>query len=532
MFAISSIVSKCTSLVASAFGGGGSTSGAFAGANDSNTRTSVGAQPLDTRKELTQYARHQLIRKSRWLCNNLGLVRRFVNGCARYTVGGGLSHIPATSDEEFNTEADEYFTRWADEQSFVDVRRRLNFWRMQKAVLRAMFRDGDCFAFKVPEPDTTDYFGNTVLGRPRLQWLEATRVGCLNGTSWGMERDQDGYQEGILTTPEGTPLKYRVLVDQDPTAQDLSKTLDYDADTVMHVLDDERATQLRGLPWLYHGVNSAIDILDLTSLEKHSHKLHAAMAAAIRKKSGDAGRGGFSGDLNKVRGKMKDSDQRKVTAYENFMGGAGILQLATDEEFQLFTSNRQSVTFASFIDFLVRDIAWGFGLSPEFIWAVSGLSGPNSRIILEDSKWFFEEQQDLLVSLFCKKVYTWVIGRAIARGEIKRCKDPRWWICDWLGPAKITIDQGRDGQLELDRLNNACNSWEDYWAARGKSGRQQVKKRIDELAWAMDYAKEKGVPFELVCPGKNGNPIVDAVSQEVTKQDRARQTEDDLDAQF
>jgi capsid protein len=292
------------------------------------------------------------------------------------------------------------------------------------------------------------------------------------------------------------------MVDKDPIIQDLSGFVKRPADAVMHILDDERTTQVRGVPWMYHGLNSAIDIIDLMALEKAAVKVHSALSGAIKKKGGDAGQG-FTGELTKIRGKTVDN-KPKVTAYENFAGGAGILNLGLDEEFQLFTSNRPSLTFGGFIDFLVRDMAWGFGVSPEFIWSVAGLSGPNARLILEDAKWFFEELQDLLVSLLCRKTYTWVIARAMMRGELPMCKDPQWWLCDWIGPQKITIDQGREGQLELDRLNAACGTWEGYWAARGKSGKKMVEKRIDEIAAAMVYAEDKNVPFDYVLPLKPG----------------------------
>ncbi len=511
----------------------------FAGANDSGTRTSTAGTPFDTRKEVTFYTRVQLIKKSRWLCNNLGLMRRFINGVSRYAVGGGISHIPATRDEDWNELADTYFTDWANEQLLCDVRGRLNFWRMQKSVLRSMFRDGDCFVLKAPTKESVTAGGRTIIGAPRLQWLESHRVGSVNQSSYVGDVDAEGYWEGLKFNDEGMATSYKILIDTNNRTRDLGKVTTREANDVMHILDDERASQVRGLPWIYHGVNSAIDILDLTSLEKVAVKLHSQIGAAIKKKTGDAGRGGFTGNLSKQRGRTEDG-KKKVVAYENFMGAAGILQLDLDEEFQFLTSNRPSQTFEGFIDFLVRDMAWGFGVSPEFIWSVAGLSGPNARLILEDAKWFFEEIQDLLVSLFCKKVYTWVIARAMERGELPMCKDDRWWICDWIGPAKITIDQGREGQLELDRLNNGCGTWEEYWATRGKSGRKQVRKRIDEIADAMEYAKEKvgpgheeGVPFDYIIALKPGamspGQQLDENAKGLDKVKRSQPTDDNQD---
>jgi capsid protein len=127
----------------------GTFSGAFMGANDSPARTSTVGMPIDSRREINFRTRIELVKKSRWISNNLGLFRRFINGTARYAVGTGISHIPDTSDLEWNKAADDYFNNWASNEVLCDVRGQVTFWRMQKYLLRAMVRDGDSFALKV-----------------------------------------------------------------------------------------------------------------------------------------------------------------------------------------------------------------------------------------------------------------------------------------------------------------------------------------------------------------------------------------------
>jgi capsid protein len=484
---------------------------AFTAVNDSGTRTSTASMPIDSRREINFRTRIELVKKSRWLNNNLGLFRRFTNGTSRYAVGSGIVHIPATTDAVWNDLADKYFDNWASNEILCDVRGRVTFWRMQKYLCRAMVRDGDAFALKVGGLPVKLTSGKEVPGRPQLQWLESTVVsnrlnlGSINGI------DEDGYRDGILSTDVGKAIRYKILSDSEPGLFNLANATTVPAEAMRHIFDAERATSLRGLPWGYHGMNSGLDIIDLVALEKVATKLHAAMAASIKKRSAEAGKG-FTGDLTKTPGTTADG-KPKVVAYENFAGGAGILQLGLDEEFELFTSKRESVTFAGFIDFLVRDMAWGLGVPPEFIWSVAGLGGPNGRLILEDAKWFFEEVQDLLVDLLCRPIYTWVISRAILRGELPACKDENWWACHWQGPAKITIDQGRDGALELQRLAASCGTWEEFWGARGKRGMKMVRSRIDEVAEALEYASTKkgpghedGVPPEYWMQMKPGTP--------------------------
>jgi capsid protein len=484
------------------------TGNVFMGANESSVRTPTAQMPIDSRREVTWANRYMLIKKSRWLDNNLGLMRRLKNGTARYTVGTGIAPIPDTKDRDWNNRADDWFTNWASTPMLCDTRQQMSFWRIQKAMCRAMFRDGGSFGLKAPSANEVRTDGSQMVGSPSMRWHEATTVSNLFQNNSML--DDEGYREGIKIDPSsGRVLSYRFLYDKYPAVYDQTGFETYPKDSVVHLHDPERAAQLHGLPWIYHGANSAIDMLDLTALEKHAHKLHAAMAGAIKRRSGQAPKGGFTGNLVQERrdpaipGK---GSRPTVITYENFAGGAGILNLGLDEDFQLFTSQRQSHIFSGFIDFLVRDIAWGFGTSPEFIWSVVGLGGPNGRMILEDAKWFFEEIQDLIVELLCQPIYVWAIARAIERGELPKCSDPEWWVAHWQGPAKITIDQGKEGALELDRMAMGCNTWEEYWALRGKNGRKMVFKRIDELAEAMAYAKTKGVPFELVFSQAPGTP--------------------------
>jgi capsid protein len=490
----------------------GTWSQAFTAASDSPSRTSTTGMPTDSRREITMRTRLELVKKSRWLNNNLGLFRRFTNGTSRYAVGSGIVHIPDTQDKVFNKAADKYFEDWASNEIMCDVRGRVSFWRMQKYLLRAMVRDGDSFVLKTPTKDQVMADGRTVPGRPQLQWLESTMIGNRQFLSNVNGFDDEGYRDGILATAQSKAIRYKILQDTSALMMDQAgDPVTVPAEAMRHLFDSERATSLRGLPWGYHGMNSGLDILDLTTLEKQANKLHSAMAAVIKRRSGDK-KAGFGSGLRQVETTGADG-KKKVTTYENFAGGAGVLNLDLDEEFDLKTSNRTNNTFTGFIDFLVRDMAWGLGVPPEFIWSVAGLGGPEARLILEDAKWFFEEVQDLMVDLLCRPIYTWVISRAILRGELPPCSDPEWWTCHWQGPAKVTIDLGKEGALELQFLASGCGTWEEFWAKRGKNGRLMVHKRIDEIADAMEYAKSKkgpghedGVPFEYVITQKPGTP--------------------------
>jgi capsid protein len=279
----------------------GTWSQAFTAASDSPSRTSTTGMPTDSRREITMRTRLELVKKSRWLNNNLGLFRRFTNGTSRYAVGSGIVHIPDTQDEAFNKAADKYFEDWASNEIMCDVRGRVSFWRMQKYLLRAMVRDGDSFVLKTPTKDQVMADGRTVPGRPQLQWLESTMVGNRQFLSNVNGFDDEGYRDGILATAQSKVIRYKILQDTNPLLMDQAgDPITVPAEAMRHLFDSERATSLRGLPWGYHGMNSGLDILDLTTLEKQANKLHSAMAAVIKRRSGDK-KAGFGSGLRKLR---------------------------------------------------------------------------------------------------------------------------------------------------------------------------------------------------------------------------------------
>jgi capsid protein len=491
-----------------------STLAPFMGSVDTGARSAPSsAMPIDSRHELTYTSWQKIVKNSRWLYANAGLPRRFFKATARYTVGGGICPIPDSGNVEFDKVLEDYFCNWADTPGLVDVHGQSSWWQMQKKALVRWMRDGDHFVAKVPHDDFVSSAGIRVLGLPRLQCMESHVVASANGGGYD-GKDIDGYAWGIKYVGK-RPSKYRIRVDSSADNRDLANHMDKDAGEMLWLVDLERVEEPRGVPWLHHGINSLVDIMDLTALEKHTQKLHSAVAAAIKRKIPSATKGA-TGTVTTEKRTPKGGDRRRVVAFDNFLGGAGILQLQLDEEFELKSSNRESSLFTGFIDHLVRDICEGFDVTPEIFWNITTLDGPSARLALEDAQNFFESLQDLLVTKFCVPIYLWVIARGVERGELVPPAGCNPYSAHWQGPAKVTIDQGREGELELSRLRSGCGTWAEFWNKRGKSGRKMVYARIDELADAMEYAASKkgpghvdGVPFDYVMSldkGGSGDP--------------------------
>lgn len=458
----------------------------FDSAGNVGIRSSTAHHPLDSRKEIRPEERRQLVRKSRSLRANFGLVRNIVNSTARYSIGRGLTPSASTSDRDFNEKADAYFNAWAMSKS-CDVAGRLNFYQMQRLILRETFVDGETFNIQARRD-----------GRgQQLQLLKTER--CGGGPSIG----QSFWDDGIQVNDYDEPQSYSIISYGPPPGLEETVT-QYSAEDVIHFFDPERIGQRRGLPWLYHGQNSLLDILDITAFEKAAVKLNSYFAGVITTPTGKAPVG--------VRGKAAaasgseeiDEDTRK---YQEFLGGAAIPVLKKGEEMKFFSSDRPSTSFAGFIDYLVRDICLGFGVAPELVWILAGGSSADRRFVLQQSEWFFEEIRSLLIDTFCQRVRSWVIGDAILTGKVAEPSDPEWWSCEWQGPPSQTIDKGREGRLYIDLVTSGLMSRNEWWAKQGKAGLKQRRAVIDEIAEDLAYCKEKGVPSGLyykTMPGQAG----------------------------
>ena len=260
-----------------------------------------------------------------------------------------------------------------------------------------------------------------------------------------------------------------------------------DTENVLHIYDSERAGLGRGLPWVYHGVNQGIDIVDLLGLEKRASKVHAAFAATMKTRSGAFGDSSF--------GKKDKVDPN----FEKIFGG-NTIHLEPDEEVNLLRSDRPNADLIKLLDYLGRDAVVGAGLSPEFIWDMSEMGGANTRYILADVEILLKVIRRIVIDKFCIHFRRLVLASAMDRGELPICKDPNFDSATWQTPPSLTVDRGRDGKLNIELVRNGMMSLNQYWSEQGYDPRKMRKQCIREIAEDLDECRESGVPYELYRP--------------------------------
>lgn len=473
------------------------------------------------------------------MLNRTGLGRAMIEGSGRYSINEGLMGYAGTGDQEYDDSCDRVcdsiFEATSDEIP-IDFAGNLTWYEMQEVVAPAMMCDGDCGVAKILGRD-----GNgRIVGTPRLQMFATDQIGDGNQSTWSSFGSGVGWREGVLRNEFQQVQKYRVMLDSAPgypTAGGYTQNrfAEFDRRDFMLVHDPKRIGIGRGLPWTHHGQGSAVTMMDLKTLEESAAYLNAFFGAVITTPDGEIPEG-FEAEI--FRNRAIKTNQKKGTGtnaseiqrkYANFMGGALIPVLKEGERLQMVKSERPSLTFTGFMDWLVNDIAWGFGIPPSFVWAISGRTGPETRFTLSQADWFFRFIMRRMISRFCKPSRDFVIRWGLLTGRINNGRPPRNgaspFLCRWHGPRKITIDERYFYKTWLERLDKGLGTEEEFYADLGLEARDVRRARVLEVKDWMDLCEEHGVPYELVrasMPGQNTGMNADDLADRISN--RQQQT--------
>lgn len=454
--------------------------------NDSAQRSTL-YFPTNSRVEYGSWTRRSLQLKHRALEANVAFLTRIKSKFGRHVVGKGIFPFPVTADAEWNDLNKAQFDRWASNRFAYSIDASRDLWEDQRIVAEELGAgDGETFTALI---NTTEHPATT-------QPLDPFEIGSLYGPL-------PGYEDGVKVDEFLRPLSYAVTELTSAISWGV-KPREIFASDLIHVFRRRRAKQLRGLPPLYSAMNEAHDALDTLALAKAAAKMHSLLAVSKKKKQGVASQG-ITGQVAAVM----QSDGMTVDHLEEKFKSAVTVDLGPDEELVLHASQRPTMAELDGIKFYCHLIALAADLPFSVVFSFLGVGGTATRADLEDAQNTFEMRQDHLISTHTHPIYVWRTALAMQTGELRACKDPYWWLCDYHGPAKITVDYGRSAAANIDLMKSGLLSAPRYYDERAQDAYSEGKKQIDWLAAMAEYADEKKVPFERffeATPGaSNGN---------------------------
>lgn len=461
--------------------------GSFGSSSDNPSRTSTVWFPLDSTREIMPHERRELVKKHRFLRNNFPFVRGMVRTSSRLAIGWGLQPVPKSGNKDYDRRSLAYWKRRTRRQSF-DTSGQDNERRMQRLIVDESMVDGEIFGIKVFDD----------FGRPQRQIIKTEQVGDPDNKAAG-----ENWQDGLLLNGQRRPLKFGVLQNRLPGSLSSEPRIrPVLAKDMLHVYDRERATQTRGLPWGYTGLNHGIDALDITAYAKISKKMDAAIIGALNTPDGTPPKG-----LEAIMAAAKQATTAAAaateTSAEKTKGGTRFIDLhgsmipifKTGESMNFMQRNGTVDTIA-FLGWLAAQYAQGFGCPVELIVGLMS-GGANVRGNTELAGRFFEDIQMFLIDDWCQPNWENVIGTGLLASQYPRDfpliepLDPPpgwdgWDVLEWRGPKNISMDKGRDGKTFLDLKRAGWMSDEEFWTESGEDPEEMPLKIDEELAARRD----------------------------------------------
>jgi len=418
----------------------------------------------------TGYDRIELMKRSRDLAENVGLVRSILMKFASHTAAN-VSYQARTSEPAVNTDVESFWSEWWDN---CDISTRHTGSTLMQVAVMSMLRDGD-FLFVLIRDKNGDL---------KLQGIEADRLGnpfqvyTTSDLIGGIHIDQE----------TGAPTAYDIFARSIGNAYTFQQKVS--ASQAFHLYDPLRIDQYRGISAFHTAINDAQDIYDIINFEKMSAKVASSQSAIVLRNNNNA------------------SDLSDLTADTNFanqaikletMESGKVSYLEPGETIQFPDGpNRPSGAFAEFHKILLRNICLGVGIPYSFAVDPSAMSGPTARLEMQQAGRTFRRYQKLLDDKILKPIKNIVIADAVARGLIENNAGSRTTRGIFNFGANVSIDLSRDSQSAISEFKSGLRTAADIYSERGQDFESAMRQRAIEAKLIKDLAQKYGVAPETI----------------------------------
>jgi len=221
---------------------------------------------------------------------------------------------------------------------------------------------------------------------------------------------------------------------------------------ILHIYDQERIDQVRGLPYLA----PVIEDLKLFGNYKEAEVRAAVISAMFTVFVKQPELGDPDNPIIGTTGGETAADART----ELELGNGAVVDLGPGEEVQFAEPKRPNPGLDLFLVAMAKQIGVALELPQELLLKSFTASYSASRAALEMAWQMFRTRRSWLAWNFCQPVYEWLITEAVASGRLQApgyFSDPiireAWLGSDWIGPARIQLDPLKEASADLVDLN-------------------------------------------------------------------------------
>ena len=408
------------------------------------------------------------------LARNNPLVKGLTRKLATKVVGTSTKIQARSGDTGWNEEAENIFR---DEMidSPCDVTGRFDLLKYTKTLYQSYCTAGDIF---------------TIFGDDYLQAVEGNQVGTP------FERkDAENFDRvnGIAVSKKtrkvigyyvGTPNKWGYIKNKDVKM--------YPADVVHHTFNPDRFSYSRGEPVLVSAVDTIDKLFGYIDAELVAAKINACFPMMITTKDGKglpAYRGGISST-------GKDADERTLSKIDPGM----IWEGREGESAAAIGAQRPASAFDNFVLRILMLIGSPVNLPLMLVTGdYSGATFMNSRVAYQEARDAWQDEQELVVKPFLRKVWLWKLAKLIEQKKLSRRDD--WHRCEIQCKRWPYVDPYKESMADKQELANWTTNPTEICARQGKDFRDVT----DQRAKDQEYLEEKGVSLAPAAP-KAGKP--------------------------
>jgi lambda family phage portal protein len=418
----------------------------------------------------SNYDRVELLKRSRDLAENVGLVRgllmKFASHCA-----GNISYQARTESPKVNTDVEAYWNDWWDK---CDLSGRHTGSFLMQIAMMSMLRDGD-FLFVL----VRDQQGNL-----RLQGIEADRLGDPNRTYTSLN-----LISGIHIDQEtGSPVGYDIYLRTYGNAYIFQTTIP--ASQAFHLYDPLRIDQYRGVSAFHTAINDCVDIYEIIASEKMAAKYASSQAGIIKRNNNNAS------DLSTLTNDL-NADNQGIKLETIEPGKVSYLEVNEDIIFPDGPS-RPSGAFAEFHKILLRNICMGVGIPYSFAVDPSSMSGPTARLEMQQAGRTFRRYQKLLEDRVLRPLKNIVIADGVARGLIANNLGSKSTKGVFNFGANVSIDLGRESVANIAEFKAGLTTASSIYAEKGLDFESSMRQRALEAKLVKDLAEQYGVSPDTI----------------------------------
>lgn len=457
--------------------------------------------------QMIPQARHRsLVSDGRYIYGGSGAVSGAVRKRADYAVGWAWNPVYKGNDERFRAIAVPIMERWLN---LCDVRGPSFDFRMGLRIASiAMDRDGDTFAVLTRTPD----------GGPRIQWLEAHRIGTPGfGYSDNIVPAVEGTEgyagkvvlSGIIYDEQMAPIGYNRLT---PSPDGFGYVDRWDiipAASVVHFMDPSWTSQARGIPSICNAVLDWYDIGETREAEKIGTKARSAIAIVEKN---ETGRREVAREAVGLAGVQPGRGGLQTQMLERGL----IRYIKSSGEISAFESNKPGDAWQNFMDYVTRGAFLGMDLPYEFAWDSSKLGGANIRAVVGQVQRSVENRQAVMYQA-ARLMLLHAVGTYMRRGDIPFSAD--WFKWEFQMPAKYSVDVGRDSQNRREDFSVGLRSATDILGEDGITIREHLEQRAKDYLEAKRISDEMEVPLEWILNPSGAAPSANQPAAQIQVDD-------------